>query len=82
MIKNIFKTSDIDNLKALIAEGNTFVLTCHTGPDGDALGSMLGMAHYLTALGKEAIVIAPDAYPDFLAWMPGSQEIVRFYKHR
>ena len=82
MIKNIFNHSDIEQLKNLIAEGNTFVLTCHTGPDGDALGSMLGMAHYLTALGKEAIVIAPDAYPDFLAWMPGSQEIVRFDKHR
>ena len=82
MIKNIFNTPDVEKLQALIADGNTFVLTCHAGPDGDALGSTLGMAHYLTALGKEAIVIAPDAYPDFLAWMPGSQEIVRFDKHR
>lgn len=82
MIKNIFKTDDITRLEAIIAEGKFFVLTCHAGPDGDALGSTLGMAHYLQTLGKEAVVIVPDAYPDFLAWMPGSQEIVRFDKHR
>jgi len=82
MIKNIFKTDDITRLEAIIAEGKFFVLTCHAGPDGDALGSTLGLAHYLQTLGKEAVVIVPDAYPDFLAWMPGSQEIVRFDKHR
>ena len=82
MIKNIFSNPDIECLKAIIAEGSMFVLTCHAGPDGDALGSTLSMAHYLTALGKEAEVIVPDAFPDFLAWLPGAQEIVRFDKHR
>ena len=82
MIKNLFKTEDIECLKAIIAEGSLFVLTCHAGPDGDALGSTLGMAHYLRELGKEALVIVPDAFPDFLAWMPGAQDIVRFDKHR
>lgn len=81
MIKNIFREADIERLAAIIAEGSMFVLTCHAGPDGDALGSTLGMAHYLKALGKEATVIVPDAYPDFLAWMPGSQEVIRFDKH-
>lgn len=82
MIKNIFRTADIEGLERLIAEGSFFVLTCHAGPDGDALGSTLGLAHYLKSLGKEALVIVPDAYPDFLAWMPDSQEILRFDKHR
>ena len=82
MIKNLFKTEDIECLKAIIAEGSLFVLTCHAGPDGDALGSTLGMAHYLRELGKEALVIVPDAFPDFLAWMPCAQDIVRFDKHR
>lgn len=81
MIKNIFRTADIEGLERLIAEGSFFVLTCHAGPDGDALGSTLGLAHYLKSLGKEALVIVPDAYPDFLAWMPDSQEILRFDKH-
>lgn len=82
MIKNIFRAADIEGLERLIAEGSFFVLTCHAGPDGDALGSTLGLAHYLKSLGKEALVIVPDAYPDFLAWMPDSQEILRFDKHR
>ena len=82
MIKNIFHEADVERLKELVAESNLIVLTCHAGPDGDALGATLGMAHYLKALGKEAVVIVPDAYPDFLAWLPDSQEIVRFDKHR
>lgn len=81
MIKNIFQETHIEQLKEIIADGNLFVLTCHTGPDGDALGSTLGFANYLTTLGKEAIVIVPDAYPDFLAWLPGAQEVIRFDKH-
>lgn len=82
MINNIFQTTDIERLMHVIDEGSFFVLTCHAGPDGDALGSTLGLSHYLKVLGKEALVIVPDAYPDFLAWMPGSQEILRFDKHR
>ena len=81
MIKNIFREVDIEQLKLIIDEGSFFVLTCHAGPDGDALGSTLGMAHYLKALGKETLVVVPDAYPDFLAWMPDSQEILRFDKY-
>ena len=82
MIENVFNIDDIKRLEAIISESNFFVLTCHAGPDGDALGSTLGMAHYLRELGKEAMVVVPDAFPDFLAWMPGAQEIVRFDKHR
>lgn len=82
MIKNLFQTADIEQLKCVIDENSMFVLTCHAGPDGDALGSTLGMAHYLKAMGKEALVVVPDAYPDFLAWMPGAQEILRFDKYR
>lgn len=82
MIKNIFKSDDLDSLRAIIADNNLFVLTCHAGPDGDALGSTLGMASYLKALGKEALVVVPDAFPDFLAWMPGSQEVIRYDKYR
>lgn len=81
MIESVFSAREVERLSQLIADNNVFVLTCHTGPDGDAIGSTLGMAHYLKALGKEAVVVVPDAYADFLSWMPGSQEILRFDKH-
>ena len=81
MIKNIFSDTDIERLRGVIADNSFFVLTCHTGPDGDALGSILGMAQYLRLLGKEALVLVPDAFPDFLAWMPGAQDILRYDKY-
>lgn len=82
MIKSVFNDNDIERLKSIITDNNLFVLTCHAGPDGDALGSTLGFAGYLRALGKEALVMVPDAFPDFLAWMPGSQEVLRYDKYR
>ncbi|MBR4997951.1 MAG: DHH family phosphoesterase [Bacteroidaceae bacterium] len=81
MIKNIFSDTDIERLRGVIADNSFFVLTCHTGPDGDALGSTLGLAQYLRSLGKEALVLVPDAFPDFLAWMPGAQDILRYDKY-
>ena len=81
MIKNIFFDTDIERLRGVIADNSFFVLTCHTGPDGDALGSTLGLAQYLRLLGKEALVLVPDAFPDFLAWMPGAQDILRYDKY-
>lgn len=76
-----FPHDDIESFRRLIAEGSFFALTCHTNPDGDALGSTLAMAHWLREMGKEAVVIVPDMYPDFLQWLPGAQEAVRADKY-
>lgn len=72
----------VAQLSHLISEANTILITCHKSPDGDAIGSCLGWAEYLRSLGKEAIVIVPDQYPDFLLWMPNTEKIVRYDKHR
>ena len=45
---------------------------------GDAVGSSLGLADYLRSLGKIPQIIMPNAFPDFLRWMPGSRDIM-FY---
>lgn len=45
------------------------------------MGSSLAMASFLRSIGKEAMVIIPDAYPDFLMWLPGTQDVVRYDKH-
>ena len=73
MMKNVFKEADIERLRSIVAEGNVFVLTCHAGPDGDALGSTLGFAHYLNALGKEAVVVVPDAFFKVILSTSGKQ---------
>ena len=41
------------------AAASSFLLTAHEGPDGDALGSLLGMHHLLTQLGKDSVMFLP-----------------------
>lgn len=76
-----FSLADVESLKTLIDTNDFFVVVCHTSPDGDALGSSLGMAHWLQAKGKTAMVVVPDMYPDFLQWLPGAQDSVRADKY-
>lgn len=69
-------------MRSLIDEAGTIVLCCHTNPDGDALGSMLGLANALGHKGKDVVMVAPDQYPDFLQWLPNSEKIVRYDKRK
>lgn len=72
---------DTGRLLAMIREpGMKVAVITHVNPDGDAIGSSLGMAKLLTAMGHRCNVISPNDYPDFLKWMPGSREIVIFEK--
>ena len=61
--------------QALKTEGSV-VIVPHKNPDGDALGSCLALYHFLTNQGFECQVIAPNGYPDFLSWLPGSEDIL------
>jgi phosphoesterase RecJ-like protein len=72
----IRKTSDA------IEKAERIAIVVHVAPDGDALGSALGMWHYLMTLNKEPIVIVPSAYPDFFNWMPGTDKIVVYEKEK
>ena len=77
----ILNDSQLAQLDQLIASADTILITCHKSPDGDAIGSCLGWAEYLRSREKEAIVIVPDQYPDFLQWMPNTEKIIRYDKH-
>ncbi len=58
------------------------VITMHQKPDGDAMGSALGMYHFLTQLHHNATVISPTNWADFLQWMPGCKNVVDFEAYR
>lgn len=77
---DLLTPAECSKLRSLIDEAEHVVLCCHVNPDGDAIGSCLGWAEYLRHLGKEATVIVPDQYPDFLLWMPNTESIVRYDK--
>ena len=79
---NILTDNQLAQLSQLISDAQNILITCHKSPDGDAIGSSLGLAEYLRQIGKEPTVIVPDQYPDFLLWLPNTEKIVRYDKHK
>ncbi len=67
---------DIPAIKALLSSPKKIVITTHANPDGDALGSSLGLFLYLKRHGHQVNVITPTGYPDFLAWMKSNNEVI------
>ncbi|HET6998552.1 MAG TPA: bifunctional oligoribonuclease/PAP phosphatase NrnA [Solirubrobacterales bacterium] len=56
--------SDIERVSAELRARDRFLLTAHEGPDGDALGSLLGMHQLLTQLGKDSVMfLAAKEFP-------------------
>ncbi|NVO84979.1 DHH family phosphoesterase [Hymenobacter terrestris] len=74
--------SQIAELKELLAHPRQVFITTHHKPDADALGSSLGLAGYLRKKGHHVTVVTPSDYPDFLAWMPGNDEVVVYDPRR
>lgn len=62
-------------LVALLQARASFVLAVHKGPDGDALGSALGLYHALKDQGKQVQLVSPTAVPRHYRWMPGAEEV-------
>lgn len=69
---------DTASLIKLLAQPKKIVITTHHKPDGDAMGSSLGLYNYLIQQGHHAKVISPTDYPDFLSWLPGNGEVIIF----
>lgn len=70
--------NEIKEITALLSTPKNVVIVPHRNPDGDAIGSSLAMYHYLKNNGHRATIIAPNDYPGFLKWLPGSEEVFKF----
>lgn len=57
------------------------VLTCHTNPDGDAMGSLTAMLSVLVRRGKEVVAVAPERWPDNLNWLPMTDRVMTYQKN-
>lgn len=57
------------------------VITMHQKPDGDAMGSTLGLYHVLIQLGHEVVVISPTNWTSFLDWMPGCEKVLDYERN-
>ncbi|WP_288841067.1 bifunctional oligoribonuclease/PAP phosphatase NrnA [uncultured Mitsuokella sp.] len=62
---------------AILASAQRIVITAHQNPDGDAIGSSLGLMHILRSLGKEALVLLDDDIPAIFSVLPGYDVIRR-----
>ncbi|MCF6294095.1 MAG: bifunctional oligoribonuclease/PAP phosphatase NrnA [Flavobacteriaceae bacterium] len=69
---------DIIEIKQLLKTPKRIVIVPHKNPDGDAIGSTLGLYHYLKAKNHNVVVITPNDYPDFLKWIPGEETIMQY----
>ncbi len=75
-------SEEVKKIKSLLDKICSIVITSHHNPDGDAIGSMLGLYHILKEYGIESSMVSPNAFPDFLKWLPDSKKIVNFYYHK
>ena len=76
------KNSDIQAIRSLLSIPKKIVIVPHRSPDGDAMGSTLGLFHFLEKFNHTVTVIAPNDFPEFLAWMPGSEKVLIFENDR
>ena len=67
----------------LLSGPHRIIITCHRGPDGDAIGSTTALASWLRRRMPETDihVIAPNIFPDFLKWIPGAEDILIYEGH-
>ena len=68
----------INEIYPLLKEPRKIVITTHQKPDGDAMGSSLGLFHFLKQFGHQITVISPTNWADFLDWMPGTKEVLDY----
>lgn len=79
---NLLSAEECSLLQDKITKAQHIVIVGHSRPDGDAIGSCLAWATYLAEhFGKDATIVVPNAFPDFLFWLPGREKIVRYDKH-
>ncbi len=78
MLTEVIDQTKIDHFHKWLDKSEKIVIVAHVSPDGDAIGSSLGFYHFLRSKKKEVNIIVPNAFPEFLKWMSGAQDIL-FY---
>lgn len=82
MLKHKITPAEVADVKKLFDNCRNVVIVCHVSPDGDAIGSSLGLYEYLKRKGKNVNVIVPNYFPDFLRWMKDADRIVQFDRQK
>lgn len=70
------KAAQLKDLKNYLSKPRKIVIVTHWSPDGDAMGSSLGLYNFLKLLKHKVNVITPNEYPAFLNWLPGNKTVL------
>ena len=82
MLSKVIAQANVDHVEKWFERADKIVIVSHVSPDGDAIGSSLGLYHFLLSQDKTVHVIVPNAFPDFLKWMPGAKEIIQYNRYK
>ena len=82
MLSKVIAQSNVDHVEKWFEKADKIVIVTHVSPDGDAIGSSLGLYHFLSSQDKTVHVIVPNAFPDFLRWMPGAKDIIQYNRYK
>ncbi len=69
----------IDRLWCLISSARKILIISHTNPDGDAMGSVTAMKHFLNSKKIDSLIVVPNCYPDYLGFLDEDKDI-KVYK--
>lgn len=69
---------EIIEVKELLSSRKKIVIVTHKNPDGDAMGSSLGLYNFLLRKNHSVKVITPNDYPAFLQWLPGDDKVLKY----
>ncbi len=75
------KSDAVSEAKELILKSDQIVVVGHVSPDGDVIGSMLGLGKALEKLGKQCSLILPDSLPTMFSFLPGFTSLLSCPKH-
>lgn len=82
MLSKVISQANVDHVEKWFEKADKIVIVSHVSPDGDAIGSSLGLWHFLNSQDKNVRVIVPNAFPDFLKWMPGAKDVILYSRYK
>ena len=71
-------SEDISIINKILSTSKKIVVIGHKNPDGDAVGSCLGLCNFLKQKGHQVQVVMPNDFPDFLKWIPEATTIINY----
>lgn len=71
-----YRTPEWERATNAVHVAQKILVVTHQNPDGDAIGSALGVANWVRSLGKQVTVADDDGVPDFLRYLPHAEEVV------